>query len=176
MLVAGGAKSFILDLRDCAGGDLEAARGIADLFLEEGAVVARVDEPGLGTEDLLAKRPAPFAEGLAVLVNGWTLGAAELVAAALKEHDRGFLIGEPTMGKSTSQTLVDLGHAVVLRLESVRVSGPMGQSWGGRGVTPDQPIWSTAGQRSVVSGSESDLQLQTAVHYLETEQRPKKNR
>ncbi|MEE2830627.1 MAG: S41 family peptidase, partial [Myxococcota bacterium] len=174
VLVATGANSFILDLRDCAGGDLEAARAVADLFLGEDTVVAHVDEPGLGTEDLLTEQPARFTETLAVLINGWTLGSAEIVAAALKEHDRGFLIGEPTMGKSTTETLVNLGHTVVLRLESVRVSGPMGKSWEGKGVSPDQPIWSTARQRSVVPGSEGDLQLQTAVHYLETDALPKK--
>lgn len=175
-LLGAGAEHFVLDLRDCVGGDLEAARALVDLFVPEATMIAHVDEPGLGMEDLVAERPAVFEQSIAVLVNGWTRGSSELVAAALQEQNRAFLIGEPTLGRGSSETLIDLGHDLVLRLESVRISGPMGDSWAGKGVQPDQPIWAMSQGDSAGQGRDSDLQFQTAVHYLQSELTPPKKK
>ena len=161
-----GASALIIDLRDCAGGDLEAARALADLFVPDGTVLARLEEPGLGQEDLVAQRAEVFNHDIAILVNGWTRGAAELLSTALQEHGRAFVIGEPTLGKASSETLIDVGHSLVLRLESVRIAGPMGSSWQDSGVMPDQPIWSTTQRDSGGTDREMDLQFQTALHYL----------
>jgi len=161
-----GAQRFILDLRGCVGGELEAARAVTDLFLPPGTVIAVATEPGLGSEDLRAQTQQRFSQGLAILIDRWTRGSAELLAASLQEQDRAFLIGEPTFGQARGETLIELGHSLVLRLESVQLSGAMGSSWGGKGVQPDQPIWSTSGTGNWAKDHATDLQFQTAIHYL----------
>jgi carboxyl-terminal processing protease len=161
-----GARHFVIDLRGCVGGNLEAARALADLFLPQGTVVAHVDEPGVGSEDLLASSPLHFEQELVILIDRWTRGAAELLAASLQEHDRAFLIGEPTMGRAQGETLIALGNDLFLRIESVQLGGPMGTSWAESGVQPDQPIWISSQGIRPSPRSTGDLQFQTALHYL----------
>jgi carboxyl-terminal processing protease len=161
-----GADRFVLDLRNSAGGDVLGAIGVADLFVAEGTVLGRLVEPGVGEEDLVAKRPQATAGNLVLLVNGWTHGSAEAVAAALQEHHRAYVIGEPTMGAGRTETLIELGAELVLRLDTVRMQTPTGQSWEGRGVIPDQPFWT---QEGTVEDGGLDPLYEMAVHYLETE-------
>lgn len=164
-----GADRYLLDLRNNPGGDLEAAAAVADLFLPRQTLLLRTVEPGRGERDLLAKRDPVTQASVAVLVNGWTLGAAEAVAAALQEHGRAYVIGEPTMGVGRTQTLVSLGHGITLRMDSVRMRSPTGKSWQGSGILPDLPIW-TSGHPSpdALEAGLTDPQFETAVHYLET--------
>ncbi len=164
-----GADRYLLDLRNNPGGDLKAAAAVADLFLPRETVLMRTVEPGLGERDLLASRDPVITESVAVLVNGWTLGAAEAVAAALQEHGRAYVIGEPTMGVGRTQTLVALGHGLTLRLDSVWLQSPTGRSWQGQGVLPDLPIWGSRQEGPDSAGAGlTDPQFETAVHYLET--------
>lgn len=164
-----GADRFVLDLRDSAGGDILAAAGVADLFLPEGTVLARLLEPGVGEQDLVASRPQATSSNLVLLVNSWTHGAAEAIVAALQEHHRAYVIGEPTMGSARTETLIDLGHGFVLRLDSVRMQSPLGRSWAGRGVVPDQPFWTSGTPEQERAEGAPDALYEMAVHYLETE-------
>jgi len=167
-LAAQGADRFVLDLRNNLGGDLGGAIGVADLFVEAGTVLGRIVEPGVGDQDLVAVGPTATDQNLVILVNAWTHGSAEAVAAALQEHHRAYIIGEPTMGSAHTETLVDLGHSLVLRLASVRLQTPTGRSWEGRGVIPDQPFWIPESDDRTAEGSLDPL-FDVAVHYLETE-------
>jgi carboxyl-terminal processing protease len=168
-LKAQGADRYLLDLRNNPGGDLSAAADVADLFLPRETVLMRTVEPGQGERDLVAKRDPVTADSLAVLVNGWTLGAAEAVAATLQEHGRAYVIGEPTMGVGRTQTLVALGHGLTLRLDSVWLQTPTGRSWQGKGILPDLPIWSSGTPSpDAYEAGLTDPQFETAVHYLET--------
>jgi len=166
-----GAERFVIDLRNSAGGDILAAVQVADLFVPRSTVLLRLVEPGIGDQDLIAERDAIIRNDLVVLVNGWTLGAAEALAAALQDHDRAYIIGEPTRGAGRTQTLVSLGPSLVLQLESVRLQSPMGRSWHGRGIVPDLPFRSLARDLpSWTEGSQTlDPVFETAVHYLEVE-------
>ena len=168
-LVELGADRFVLDLRDSAGGDIQAAVAVADLFVPEGTVLTRLVEPGVGELDLVARGSQLTDANLVLLVNSWTHGAAEAIAAALQEHHRAYVIGEPTMGSGRTETLIDLGHGFVLRLDSVRMQSPMGRSWAGRGVVPDQPFWTSSGAESDPVEGAPDALYEMAVHYLETE-------
>lgn len=167
-----GADRFVLDLRGCQGGDILSAVGVADLFLPASAVVVRLIEPGVGEEDITAQSPQLVTEEVVLLVNRWTQGAGEALAIALQEHARAYVIGEPTMGAARTETLIPVGHDLVLRLESVRLESPTGVSWQGRGLTPDQEV----GLQVVVqpngpgvAPTSSDHQFQMAVHYLQSE-------
>ncbi len=163
-----GADRFLVDLRNNPGGDLRAAAGVADLFLPAGTVLAHLAEPGQTERDLLTTRGVVSDRSLALLVNGWTLGAAEVFAAALQEHGRAYLIGEPTMGVGRTQTLIPLGHGLTLRLDSVRVQSPTGRSWQAEGILPDLPIWASGLSLDEAQGGPADPQFETAVHYLLT--------
>ncbi len=165
-----GADRFVLDLRGCQGGSIDATAGVADLFLAKSAVVVRLVEPGVGEQDLVAKRDPLCGEPeLVVLVNRWTQGACEALALALKEHDRAYVIGETTMGSARAETLVPVGHGLVLRLDSVRLESPLGHSWQGRGVEPDQTVELKVVVRPAEVPGGTDSQFQTAVHYLHAE-------
>lgn len=168
-----GADQLILDLRDSSGGDLMAAVEVADLFVPAGAILLRLVEPGIGAQDIVARHPCLSHSQLVILVNRWTLGAAESLAATLQEQGRAYVMGESTMGSARSETLIDLGSSLVLRLESVRLQTPSGKSWQRRGLDPDLPMWNTAmplrNPLGWVDQARSDLLFDTAVHYLETQ-------
>ncbi len=168
-----GADRLVLDLRHCQGGDVRAAAAVADLFLEEQAVIVRVVQPGVAARDLVATRKKVVAEELVVLVNRWTQGAAEALVAALQEHARAYVIGERTMGSARVETLIPVRHGLVLRVDSVRLESPRGTSWQGIGVQPDQAVEVEAGVAIQNPTGDPpigmDQQFQTAVHYLQTE-------
>lgn len=103
-----GAKGIVMDLRDNPGGQLEAAFAVANLFLRKGIIFTRVDRDG---------RRQPFAAGtqgkgphvpMVILVNDRTASAAEIVAGALKLHDRAAIVGERTRGKGLVQSMIPL--------------------------------------------------------------------
>lgn len=165
-----GADRYVLDLRGCQGGSIDATAAVADLFLARSAVVVRLVEPGIGEQDLVAQRDPLCGEPeLVVLVNRWTQGACEALALALKEHDRAYVIGETTMGSARAETLVPVGHGLVLRLDSVRLESPLGHSWQGRGIEPDQTVELKVVVRPADVPGGTDSQFQTAVHYLHAE-------
>ena len=162
-----GADRFVLDLRGSQGGCIQAASAIADLFLPKGTVLLRIVEPGVGEEDLTAQRDVLADEAVVVLVDRWTHGAAEALAATLQDHSRAYVIGETTLGTARTETLVAVGSGFWLRLDSVRLETAGGRSWHGTGVTPDAAIQAAP---SVVLGGRSpqlDPQFQQALHYLD---------
>lgn len=171
-----GADRLILDLRNSSGGDLMSALRVADLFVAPSTVLLRMIEPGKGSKDLVARAPCLNHGQLVILVNRWTLGAAESLAAALQEQGRAYIIGESTMGSARTETLIALGPSLVLRLESVRLQTPTGKSWQLRGLDPDLPIWNASAplqnplRRQDLAGT--DLLVDTAVQYLQTQYLP----
>jgi carboxyl-terminal processing protease len=169
-----GADRFVLDLRGSQGGCIHAAAAIADLFLPRGTVVLRVVEPGVGDQDLIAVRDVIADEVVVVLVDRWTRGAAEALAATLQDHSRAYVIGEETLGNARTETLVAVGAGFWLRLGSVRLETAGGRSWHGRGLSPDASIQAAP---SLAFGArdlslDSDPQFQQALHYLDGEFRP----
>jgi carboxyl-terminal processing protease len=104
-----GLKGLILDLRWCPGGYLDEAVNTARLFLGD-KVLATVK--GRGAPDVVhrGRGVGRFTDlPLVVLVNGETVGGAELLAAALQDHGRAAVVGQRTRGKGTMQTQVPLG-------------------------------------------------------------------
>lgn len=111
-IAAASPRGLILDLRANPGGLLAAAVEVCDRFVADGTIVSmRRRGPGAG-EDLEARRAAPGAalEGvpLAVLVDGLTASAAEIVAACLQDHGRAVIVGSRTFGKGTVQSIIPL--------------------------------------------------------------------
>ena len=75
-----------------------------------------------------------------VLVDAGTASAAEILAAALRDHGRAKLVGEPTYGKGTVQTFFDLEDGSGLKLTTARYYTPKGNSLESKGLIPDVPL------------------------------------
>lgn len=134
-------QGLVLDLRNNPGGVLEAAIGVSDVFLEKGVIVSadgRAKDAKFTTDAL----PGDALEGapIVVLVNGGSASASEIVAGALKDHQRATLIGRQTYGKGSVQTVVPLSDGHAIKLTTSRYFTPSGASIHERGITPDVVI------------------------------------
>ncbi len=148
---AGGELTgIVLDLRNNPGGLVNEASAVADELLEGGVIYTTrrrgqvVDEVRADSAGALRKGPA------AVLVNEFSASAAELVAGALHDQKRATLIGAPTFGKGSVQSIVDLPGGAGLRLTTLRYYTPSGQAIQARGVTPDLLIGGSPGDYGIV--------------------------
>lgn len=129
-LVDAGAKSLILDLRNNPGGLLTQGVAIADMFLDRGQEIVEVRSRG-------QKREMVFVDStpqrwprlpVAVIVNGGTASAAEIVAGALQDHDRALVLGRTSYGKGSAQNVFELEGGGGLKLTTARWFTPSGRS------------------------------------------------
>jgi carboxyl-terminal processing protease len=133
---AQGANSWILDLRYNPGGLLEEAVQLADLFVDNGTVVTTVS--GRDREPRRAERGfGDTTSSLAVLVNGGSASASEIVAGALKNLDRAVIIGTKTFGKGSVQELYDNDDHSKLKLTIAQYLTPGDRSIQNLGIIPD---------------------------------------
>src|SRR5262245_3619749 len=133
---AQGATSWILDLRGNPGGLLEEAVQLADLFVDSGTVVTTVS--GRDREARRAERGfGDTSSSLALLVNGGSASASEIVAGALKNLDRAAIIGTRTFGKGTVQELYDNEDKSKLKLTIAQYLTPGDRSIQNLGIVPD---------------------------------------
>ncbi len=125
-----GARSLVLDLRGNPGGLLDQGVAVSDLFLPSGAeVVSTRSRVESENETYTAPDPETF-EGLelAVLVNGYSASASEIVAGALQDQDRALIVGTGTFGKGSVQSLFRLPAGNYLKLTTGRWYTPSGRS------------------------------------------------
>jgi len=144
-LTGKGVDGIVIDLRGNGGGSLVEATSLTGLFIDTGPVVQVKDAFGKVEVEGDTDPGLAYAGPLAVLVDRDSASASEIFAAAIQDYGRGLIIGEPTFGKGTVQTLIDLNRYVPgekndigrLRLtmaEFFRISGGSTQL---RGVEPD---------------------------------------
>lgn len=128
---------FILDLRGNPGGLLDKAIDVADLFLHSGRISKTDGRNPRSFQDFMAE-PGDISIGkpVAVLVDGATASAAEVLAAALQDQGRAVLIGSSTFGKGTVQTVLDLPNGGELILTWARLLAPSGYVLHEAGVMP----------------------------------------
>ncbi|MBA3395648.1 MAG: PDZ domain-containing protein [Deltaproteobacteria bacterium] len=133
---AQGATAWILDLRYNPGGLLEESVQLTDLFVDSGTVVTTVS--GRDREARRAERGfGDTTSPLAVLVNGGSASASEIVAGALKNLDRAVIIGTRTFGKGTVQELYDNEDRSKLKLTIAQYLTPGDRSIQNLGIVPD---------------------------------------
>jgi carboxyl-terminal processing protease len=134
----GALKGLVLDLRNNPGGVLEAAVEVSDEFLEEGLIVSASGRATDAKFSMSAK-PGDLMNGapIAVLVNSGSASASEIVAGALKDHQRAFLVGSRTYGKGSVQTVVPLSDGRAIKLTTSRYFTPSGESIHQKGIIPD---------------------------------------
>lgn len=131
-------QGLILDMRNNPGGLLDQAVEVADIFLEQGKIVSTVGRNGVSLSENNANREGTLPPWpVVVLINGASASAAEIVAAALKDHRRAVLVGSRTWGKGSVQNIIDLEDGSVLKLTIAQYLTPSGQSIQAHGVEPD---------------------------------------
>lgn len=133
----GNLSGVILDMRNNPGGLVNEATAIADEFLSSG-VIFTTRRRGRIVDDLRADGGGALRRGpVVVLVNEYSASAAELVAGALQDNKRAPIIGAPTFGKGSVQSIVDLPGGAGLRLTTLRYYTPSGRPIQAQGVKPD---------------------------------------
>jgi carboxyl-terminal processing protease len=138
-MVDDGVRGIVLDLRSNPGGLLEEAVAVASVFIEDGEIVS-VEERARERETLDAVDDAFEQVPLAVLVDGSSASASEIVAGAVQDAGRAPIVGEQTFGKGTVQTIAQLSDGSGVKFTTARYFTPSGDSIEGVGVMPDVPV------------------------------------
>jgi carboxyl-terminal processing protease len=174
-------QGLVLDLRDNPGGVMPSALEIAARFLKPGQPILTVrGRSGPPEEVKVPDGSKPLDTPLAVLVNGKTASASEIVAGAWQDHKRAVIVGEPTFGKGLVQRVFDLSESTGLALTTAYYFTPNGRSIqrpvsalhtpqaapGQGGITPDEvvPPENITPFRAVLEGTSSFLKFAQEYH------------
>ena len=134
-----GANALVIDLRNNPGGLLTAAVEVVEPFFPRGELV--VYTQGRQKDDRMELRSEndvdPWGVPVAILVNGGSASAAEIVAGAMKDTKRAVLVGEKTFGKGSVQTIFPVKGDAALRLTTARYYTPSGVTIHQKGIQPD---------------------------------------
>ncbi|MEE4192291.1 MAG: S41 family peptidase [Halieaceae bacterium] len=131
-------KGIVLDLRNNPGGVLRASVDVADQFMDGGMVVytkGRMDN----SQTRYNATPSDVLEGapIVVLINGGSASASEIVAGALQDHRRAVVMGTPSFGKGSVQTILPLSEERAIKLTTALYFTPNGRSIQAQGIVPD---------------------------------------
>jgi len=135
-----GAKAYVLDLRDNGGGLVSEAQLVASAFLKDGPIVTTkgraVKQQTLNAtgDPVIPKAP------LAVLVDGGTASASEIVTGALQDRGRAKVVGTETFGKGVFQEVLELSNGGALDITAGQYFTPKGRNLGGKGVSKGKGI------------------------------------
>jgi len=131
-------RGVVIDLRNNPGGVLDSAVAVADALLERGNIVVARGRAA-DARFRMDARPGELLGGvaLAVLVNGGSASAAEILAGALKDHGRALLVGRRTYGKGSVQSVIPLANGHALKLTTSRYATPSGAIINERGIDPE---------------------------------------
>ena len=137
-LIAEKVDGVIIDLRNNGGGSLEEARNVTGLFIDRGPIV-QIRYKNSRVYKMKDNFPGSIYDGpLAVVVNRLSASASEIFAGAIQDYQRGIIVGTPTFGKGTVQTIVPLpsshGQLKLTQAKFYRISGDSNQH---KGIIPD---------------------------------------
>lgn len=166
-----GMEKLVMDVRDNPGGSLSDVCDIADLFLQKGLVITSLRSRTDDQKDYMTSKQG-FQFPMALLVNENSASASELLAGALQDHERAYLIGTKTYGKGIVQSYYPvLGTGGYIKITTEAYYTPNGVCIHGIGITPNEEV-ELSGDAARYSAPripyESDVQLQRAVEYLES--------
>lgn len=134
-------EGLILDLRNNPGGVLQAAAGVADLFLDSGLIVYTEGRLSDTAMSFSASSATPASDiPLVVLINSGSASAAEIVAGALQDQRRGVIMGTESFGKGSVQQVMPLGNGEGLKLTTALYYTPNGRSIQAQGIAPDVEV------------------------------------
>jgi carboxyl-terminal processing protease len=134
-------KGFVLDLRNNPGGLLNQAIEVSDAFLDQGEIVSTRGREDQDISRAFA-RDGDIARGLpiVVLINSGSASASEIVACALKDHQRAVLMGTRSFVKGSVQSVIPVSGRSAMRLTTARYYTPAGISIQAKGITPDVEV------------------------------------
>jgi len=157
------ATGLVLDLRDTAGGQVEAVPAMASLFLDPGSVIAHIESRVPGTPPTLTTVSAPmrWSRPVALLVNHGTTSAAEVLAGGLQDTRRAVVVGSPTFGDAATQTAIPLTDGSTLSLTTARYLTPQHHPITGHGIAPD--VAPSARPPGATAGADPELELASEV-------------
>jgi carboxyl-terminal processing protease len=131
-------KGIVLDLRNNPGGVLNAAVRVSDAFIDKGLIVyteGRTEDSDnkfhATSGDLVKDAP------IVVLINGGSASASEIVAGALQDHKRAVIMGTPSFGKGSVQTILPMNNRTAVKLTTALYYTPNGRSIQAEGIVPD---------------------------------------
>ena len=164
-----GMEKLVLDLRDNPGGLLSSVVSIADQFIGEGMIVYTEDKNG-NREEYTADSKEAFDQPLAVLINGNSASASEILAGAIQDYKIGTLVGTTSFGKGIVQSTIKLPDGSALKLTISSYYTPEGRNIHEKGIDPDVEVEldESLEDQSSIKKSE-DNQLQKAIEVLENE-------
>lgn len=136
---SGRLRGLVLDMRDNSGGLLNQGIAVSDRFVSDGIIVSVRNRNSHEDESYRAKRAGTWDVPVVVLVNDGTASAAEIVASAIQDNQRGLVIGDRTFGKASVQTLYTpvLQDDYYIKLTVARYYSPSGRTLQVTGVLPD---------------------------------------
>ena len=135
-------KAVLIDLRNNPGGLLSSSVESADLFLNQGIIVSTKSRSE-GNQQFQALPGNEFQDlKLGILINGRSASAAEVFTAALKEHERAWILGEKSYGKGVVQKLFPLANGAALQMTVSHYFTPKESMIDGQGIRPNQEyVW-----------------------------------
>ncbi len=134
----GELRGLILDLRNNPGGLLQQAVAVANKFISSGLIVyTKGRAPGQDMTFNADEKGTHPHFPMVVMVNGGSASASEIVAGALQDHKRAVILGTPTFGKGSVQTIIPLSDGSALRLTTSKYYTPSGRSIQAKGIEPD---------------------------------------
>jgi carboxyl-terminal processing protease len=159
-----GARSLVVDLRDDGGGYVFAAVSIASHFFGSGPVVTTVPRDGAAVTEASDAEDPQVTVPTAVLVNGYTASASEILSGALQDNHVATLFGSRTFGKGVEQTLTRLPGGAAIKITTARYLTPANRDVNGKGIEPDFKVGLKP--HSIQGDPANDAQLQAALDYL----------
>lgn len=158
-------RGLVIDLRDNAGGDTNSCMECLDQLLPEGVLgYSRTSD---GQRQILATSDSSEVDlPMAVLVNGNTASMAELFAVAVRDYEKGDLVGNTTYGKGVLQTLYTLDDGSAVQLTTAYFDPPASENFDGVGLTPDYEVDLGRDQLATMGSLDGDDQLEKAVSVL----------
>lgn len=165
-LQAQGMEKLIIDLRNNGGGSVDAVEAIADALLPEGTIVS-IDYAYKEKEERVSDS-ACVELPMAVLVNGYSASASEILAGAMQDYGAAVIVGTQTFGKGIVQNVLSLDDGTAVKVTVAKYYTPNGNDIHEIGITPDVEIDLPEELKTEATLSfEEDVQLQKAIEVLQ---------
>ena len=162
-----GLRALVLDLRNNPGGLLDAAIDVCEQFFDENELIVFTQgrTPESRENFRAAGAHARRAYPVAILVNGGTASAAEIVAGAMKDTKRAVIVGEKSFGKGSVQSILELHNGEGLRLTTARYYTPSGITIHEKGIQPQVEIEVSADDEAKVRLQQSRVDLKEPAEF-----------
>ena len=161
--------NLILDLRDNPGGTVTTAVAIADLFIDKGIIITEKYRNKKDIKEEATDGHIKLDYPVVLLTNSSSASASEILAGALKDHKKAFIIGEKTFGKGLINQAFKIDNNSSIVLSIAEYHTPNGTSIHGVGIEPDMNVVLDVNKSVSMLEPEEDIQLIKAIEYINSE-------